>query len=68
VHYYPDDMEKYAACPKHPGQDFQGEITEEILKAGKLRRLMYNEFCGTQGFDAAIHRPVIASHNNYRTC
>lgn len=42
VHYYPDDMEKYAACLKHPGQDFQGEITEKNLKAGILRRLMYN--------------------------
>jgi len=42
VHYYPDDMEKYAACLNHPGQDFQGEITENNLKAGILRRLMYN--------------------------
>lgn len=42
VHYYPDDMEKYDACLKHPGQDFQGEITEKNLKAGILRRLMYN--------------------------
>ena len=42
VHYYPDEMEKYAACLKHPEQDFQGELTEENLKAGILRRLMYN--------------------------
>ena len=42
VHYYPDDMEKYAACLKHPEQDFQGELTDENLKAGILRRLMYN--------------------------
>ena len=42
VHYYPDDMEKYAACLKHPEQDLQGEITEKNLKAGILRRLMYN--------------------------
>ena len=42
VHYYPGDMEKYAACLKHPEQDFQGELTEENLKAGILRRLMYN--------------------------
>lgn len=42
VHYYPDDMEKYAACLKYPEQDFQGELTEENLKAGILRRLMYN--------------------------
>ena len=42
VHYYPHDMEKYAACLKHPEQDLQGEINEKNLKAGILRRLMYN--------------------------
>ena len=42
VHYYPDEMEKYAACIKNPSADFQGEITEKNLKAGILRRLMYN--------------------------
>ena len=30
VHYYPDDMEKYAACLKHPEQDFQGKIARRI--------------------------------------
>jgi esterase/lipase len=42
MHYYPDDMEKYAACLEHSEQDFQGEITGKNLKAGILRRLMYN--------------------------
>ena len=42
THYYPDDMEKYTACIKHPEQALQGEITEQNLKAGILRRLMYN--------------------------
>lgn len=42
VHYYPHDMEKYAACMQHPELAWQGEITEENLKAGVLRRLMYN--------------------------
>ena len=42
VHYFPDDMEKYEACLRHPEQDRQGEITEKNLKAGILRRLMYN--------------------------
>jgi hypothetical protein len=42
VHYYPGDLEKYAACIKHPEQDFQGEITGKNLEAGILRRLMYN--------------------------
>jgi hypothetical protein len=35
-------MEKYAASPKHPGQDFQGGINEQNLKAGILCRLTYN--------------------------
>ena len=42
MHYYPDDMEKYDACINNPAADFQGEITGENLKAGILRRLMYN--------------------------
>ena len=42
IHYYPDDKEKYEACIRNPATDFQGEINEENLKAGILRRLMYN--------------------------
>ena len=42
VHYFPDDMEKYNACNNNPQADLQGELTEENLKAGILRRLMYN--------------------------
>jgi esterase/lipase len=42
IHYYPDDMGKYAACINNSGDIFQGEITEKNLKAGILRRLMYN--------------------------
>jgi hypothetical protein len=42
VHYYPHDPEKYAACLKHPSQDFQGEITAKNLAAGILCRLTYN--------------------------
>ena len=42
IHYYPDEMEKYDACNNNPGEDFQGELTKENLKAGILRRLMYN--------------------------
>ncbi len=41
-HYYPGDMEKYAACNQHPEQTWQGELTGQNLKAGMLRRLMYN--------------------------
>jgi esterase/lipase len=42
VHYYPDDMGKYAACLAHPEQDFQGEVTAKNLETGVMRRLMYN--------------------------
>lgn len=42
IHYYPGDMEKYAACSSHPKDCWQGEITQENLNAGTLCRLMYN--------------------------
>jgi esterase/lipase len=42
LHYYPDDMEKYEACLKHPRNAWQGEITASNLQAGLLRRLTYN--------------------------
>jgi hypothetical protein len=35
-------MEKYSACLKFREHDLQGEVTEKNLKAGILRRLMYN--------------------------
>jgi len=41
-HYYPADMEKYAACAAQKDQTLQGEITGENLEKGVLRRLMYN--------------------------
>ena len=42
VHYFPDDMGKYNACNSKPAEVLQGEITEENLKMGTLRRLMVN--------------------------
>lgn len=42
VHYYPDDIEKFAVCNNNPEEDLQGELTGKNLKAGILRRLMYN--------------------------
>jgi esterase/lipase len=42
VHYFPGDMEKYSACMARSSKVLQGEITEENLKAGIVRRLMYN--------------------------
>jgi len=42
VHYFPGEMENYAACLKHPEHDLQGEVTRRNLAAGIMRRLMYN--------------------------
>jgi esterase/lipase len=42
THYYPDQMEKYAACSDIHQQIAQGEITPENLHKGTMRRLMYN--------------------------
>jgi esterase/lipase len=42
LHYFPDDMEKYAACSRNTSMVLQGEVTAENLQAGTLRRLMYN--------------------------
>ncbi len=42
IHYYPGDREKYAACKQQAKDIWQGEITEENLKTGILRRLMVN--------------------------
>jgi len=42
MHYYPDELKKYDACNNNPGQDLQGELTEDNLKTGTLRRLMVN--------------------------
>lgn len=42
AHYYPGEMEKYAACRSHPNEVAQGEITPENLRTGIMRRLMYN--------------------------
>ena len=42
THYYPGEMEKYVACNNKPNEVLQGEITEQNLAAGTLRRLMYN--------------------------
>ncbi|MDZ4202298.1 MAG: alpha/beta hydrolase [Gallionella sp.] len=41
LHYHPHDMARYAAC-KSGGATAQGEITPQNLRAGTLRRLMYN--------------------------
>ncbi len=42
IHYYPGDLDKYNALSNGTALVLQGEITEANLKAGVLRRLMYN--------------------------
>jgi esterase/lipase len=42
MHYYPAQLKQYDACNKNPELNFNGELTEENLKAGTLRRLMVN--------------------------
>lgn len=42
AHYYPHQIEKYIACRTHPAEVTQGEISEENLQTGIMRRLMYN--------------------------
>lgn len=42
VHYYPENIDKYNACNSHPQECWQGELSDENLKAGILRRLMHN--------------------------
>ncbi len=42
IHYYPGDMDKYDAFANGHTDIVQGEITEANLRAGILRRLMYN--------------------------
>ncbi|NOT81366.1 MAG: alpha/beta fold hydrolase [Gallionella sp.] len=41
-HYFPDEMEKYEMCTKHPQRMLQGEISAENLKLGTVKRLMFN--------------------------
>lgn len=42
LHYYTDEREKLAACKTGSALVMLGEITEENLKKGTIRRLMYN--------------------------
>ena len=52
VHYYPDEMEKYSHITHE--QALQTK-SEENLKAGILRRLMYNPNFAALRFDTAVH-------------
>ncbi len=42
LHYFPHDMQKYAACSSNASEVLQGEVTEQNLRTGVMRRLMYN--------------------------
>lgn len=44
LHYYPGDMEKYALCTSGSPHVLQGELTDKNLRAGVVRRLMYNPY------------------------
>jgi esterase/lipase len=44
LHYFQNDIEKYATCSKNSPTVWQGEITEANLRAGIMRRLMYNPY------------------------
>lgn len=47
LHYYPDAMEKFTACITHPESVQQGEVTDNVIVSGLLRRLTYNpDFAG----------------------
>ncbi len=42
LHYFSNNSEKYFECLHHPEKTLWGEITEENLEKGLLRRLTYN--------------------------
>lgn len=42
LHYYPHDMQSYAMCHASGADAWQGEVTEQNLGRGLLRRLIYN--------------------------
>jgi len=42
IHYYPREIERYAAITQRAEHDWLGEITADNLKSGIVRRLMYN--------------------------
>jgi hypothetical protein len=41
LHYFPKVPDKYRRC-KDKKEDYLGELTDENLKKGVIRRLMYN--------------------------
>ena len=42
LHYFMNDHASYVTCCNQPDEVWQGELTRQNLKAGILRRLMYN--------------------------
>ncbi len=42
LHYFPEEMDKYTACSGNSPPVLQGEVTEQNLRAGLMRRLTYN--------------------------
>lgn len=54
LHYYPDDMEKFAICRGSSPAVLQGEITASSLRAGVMRRLTYNPHFSA--LEVSMHR------------
>lgn len=54
LHYHPDAMSQYEACQHSIIPVKQGEITEQLLKSGLIRRLMFNP--NFSAMEAAIRR------------
>ena len=54
VHYYPERMEKYEECKLHPQDYSLGEVSDNHLDDGIMRRLMYNP--NFPALKAAINR------------
>lgn len=42
LHYYPNDISRYEQCRAASCDPWQGEVTEQNLQHGLLRRLMFN--------------------------
>lgn len=69
IHYYPQDLEKYAACCRNRSEVWQGEVTARNLSAGVMRRLMYNPNFSAlklsmQRFLADLQERDVASQRN----
>lgn len=54
LHYYPHDMSRYTQCLTSREDVWQGEVSEQNLQHGLMRRLMFNPHYA--GMEAAMQR------------